>query len=490
MASSFIHNLLLNTFWAGLAKWISSLLGVFSTLILARLLLPEDFGLVATAAIITGFFEILSRLGTEQYIIKKQTLSSVDINTAWTIQLLAKLIIALLIAASSFFVPGFIGDPRLENILLVLTIVPIIIGLTNIELVLLKKELNFKQLTKIVTSSRVVSFVLTISIAYYYESYWAFIIGTLFYHFTTLFLSYYRCRSLPVFTLENVNQQFSFSKWTFLKGVVNYFGGKADSFIIAKFLGVTQLGAMNITGKINSLPSGLFVEPLTTVLFPAMSKSIGNKAEFSKRTQVMFFTLFAITCPLAVFIAINADLIATVALGDTNKWQLVPMLMFLLSPLVITGTLMGKLFDTLTLLGHVKLLFKFEIFTSVAAISIFSLLAYIGADIALFCYTKVAMSSLYCCILFVIAFKFFTINYRSFFIAIAVIIVSVLPYVFISGNIFVSSYSIVNLMFEAVIWILSYLILLVTFSSVIGRTSVELTYINDFSKKALNMFNK
>ena len=122
MSDSFFSQVLKGTFWVTFFRWVSVGLGTLSTVILARLLLPDDFGLVATAAIVTGFFEVFSRLGTEQYLIHKQKLTDEEINTAWTIQLISKLIISILIFLSSYYVPVIFNEPRLGDIIKVLAI--------------------------------------------------------------------------------------------------------------------------------------------------------------------------------------------------------------------------------------------------------------------------------------------------------------------------------------------------------------------------------
>ena len=92
-------------------KAVQRSLGLISLLILARLLTPEDFGLIALVSITVHFFDILSNVGSEQYIIQKQAVSEEDLNTAWTIDLLMKAALWLLLMLCAPLLAEFFEQP-------------------------------------------------------------------------------------------------------------------------------------------------------------------------------------------------------------------------------------------------------------------------------------------------------------------------------------------------------------------------------------------
>jgi len=368
LSDSFFSQVLKGTFWVTLFRWVSVGLGTLSTVILARLLLPDDFGLVATAAIVTGFFEVFSRLGTEQYLIHKQKLTDEEINTAWTIQLISKLIIAILIFLSSYYVPVIFNEPRLGNIIKVLAIIPMFMAFNNVGLILLKKEMKFKQLMLFQGVIKILVFAVTVIIAFILKSYWAFIVGNVLNYLLTALGSYYVSNYRPKLCLTKISSQFSFSIWTLLKGIVNYVNSRMDQLLVTKYLNVSLLGELTLGKKISSLPGGLVLGPLMDVLFPGLAKSLDNSQEFASRVQKLLFIIVFITLPLTSVIILLAEPIVSLFLGDTVKWVGVVEILPLLAPILITSALAGKLFDTFTLLGKVKFLFVYELIT--AAVSI------------------------------------------------------------------------------------------------------------------------
>lgn len=137
---SFVKKLASASFWLTIASWVSSAVGILTMLIFARILSVDEFGLIATATLVTAFFDLFSRLGTEAYLIKEVDPDSEDINTAWTIQLIIKLLIALTIFSFSSWTASYFNEPQLENILKALALIPLFLAFANIGIALLKKR--------------------------------------------------------------------------------------------------------------------------------------------------------------------------------------------------------------------------------------------------------------------------------------------------------------------------------------------------------------
>lgn len=369
--NSFISRVLRASFWATIAKWVDNGLGIISIMVLARLLTPDDFGLVAAATLITAGFDVLSRLGTDQYIIHKKDLDVSTINTAWTIQLIVKFGIFVLLITTSLILPHVIEEQRLPPILMTLAIIPLLMGMSNIGLVLLRKELEFKKIAKLESTAKILSFILTVSVAYGLKNYWAFICGMVFYYFIifigSYLISYYR----PKLTLIKSRAQFSFSTWTLLKGVVNYINGKIDQMLVTNYLSVSQFGLFSIGQRLNSIPNQLLISPVSTALFSGLAHSLNNMDEFSERVHKTLFLVFLFTVPFAICLRILAPHLVPIALGDDAKWIMVVDILKLLAPIMIVSALSGNIFNIFTLLGKVKYLFYFELVSAITSAFIF-----------------------------------------------------------------------------------------------------------------------
>ena len=89
------------------AKFISRIIGLFSTLILARILTPSDFAMIAIIAIVLHLFDVLSHTGSEQYIVQKSVVIDADLNTAWTLDILLKTSMFFVLLLMAPFVANF-----------------------------------------------------------------------------------------------------------------------------------------------------------------------------------------------------------------------------------------------------------------------------------------------------------------------------------------------------------------------------------------------
>ena len=126
-------------------RWAMRALGLFSTVIVARILSPEDFGVVAIALIAVGLLETVAYLGVDLSLIKDQSAGRDEFDTAWTIQLLQGGLIALLLFACSPLAASFFNEPRAQAVIAWLALRPILEGFQNIGLVTFRRDLKFSQ---------------------------------------------------------------------------------------------------------------------------------------------------------------------------------------------------------------------------------------------------------------------------------------------------------------------------------------------------------
>ncbi|WP_165312833.1 oligosaccharide flippase family protein [Vibrio ziniensis] len=459
---SFVSKVLSATLWITIVKWVTSVMGVVSTLILARILTPSDFGLVATATLVTAFFEILSRLGTEEYIIKSTSLTNEDIDTSWTLQLIVKLAISLLILSFSHYASVFFNEPRLTQVLMLLATVPVLVGLNNIGVILAKKEMKFKKIMKLELISKVCSFSLTITLAILIRNYWAFIFGTIFHYFIYTSLTYLFYQYRPKFCLRSFYKQIAFSQWTLLKGMVNYTSGKIDQILITKLLGVIELGAYTISQRIISIPSSLLLSPITDAVFPGLGQLLSDDKDFREKIQKTLFISVLVTTPIATIFFLLSTSIVELFLGDSDKWKIVVNILPLIAIQLINSNLCGIMFGVITLLGRVKFLFKFELVSSI----LFGVIYYLslkerGLEAVII--SKMVLGFLSSLFLLFILMKHVGISISRFFISVIPIVsCNLLSYCiadYISINYHFSSLAIVNLI---IIGVSFFLILFLT----------------------------
>lgn len=293
-------------------------LGIVSVAILARLLSPDDFGLVAMAMAVVGVVELLGAFGFDVAIIQKKDVARAHLDTVWTLSAALGLFNAALVCLLAYPAAAFYGDQRLVAIMLSVAAYVAFGGFTNVGVVLFRKEMRFRQEFIYLLSRRIVGFVAAISLAYILRSYWALVIGSVVAAAMGVGLSFAMHPYRPQLSLSSLGDIFGFSKWLFLNNLLLFIGGRSSDFIIGKFAGPSALGMYNLALEISTVPTVHMVAPINRVTLAAYARVTGSlealRAEYSR--VLAFVTLFV--APAGVGISVTASPLVTVLLGE--KW--------------------------------------------------------------------------------------------------------------------------------------------------------------------------
>jgi O-antigen/teichoic acid export membrane protein len=176
--------------WMLFFKLVDRGLAFVSTIVLARLLVPADFGLVAMAMSVMALIELASAFGFEVPLIQRTDPGRAHYDTAWTLRLMFGLFCGLATAALALPTAAFYGDPRLTLLMLVLSTSWLIESLENIGTVNFRRELDFRREFIFMLSKRLSAVAVTLVAALATQSYWALIAGTLTGRAVGLVLSY------------------------------------------------------------------------------------------------------------------------------------------------------------------------------------------------------------------------------------------------------------------------------------------------------------
>lgn len=303
-------------------------LGIVSTIILARLLVPADFGLVALATIFSGLLEVISNFGFEYALILNQKASRQHYDTAWTLTVLRSVITAVLLLIIAQPVASFFNDSRLGPVLGLLALSAFVGGFQNIGIVDFRKDMNFRKDFQFMVTQKLAGFVLTVALAYLWRDYWALVAGIVFFRIMGTVLSYIMHSFRPRFCLLEWRDLFGFSKWILATHIVLYLSQHFSTIIIGKLLNARTVGLYNIAFEIASLPTSELVQPITRALFPGYAKVAHDK----KRLVDLFLSSLAfvvlLAMPAGAGIGVLADPVVFVFLGE--RWrETIPLLQIL-----------------------------------------------------------------------------------------------------------------------------------------------------------------
>lgn len=310
---------LAGTGWMMGWRIISRSLGFVSLLILARLLAPSDFGVVALATSATAAIDSLSQLGVRDALVRLQEDRRDYYDTAFTFQVLRGLVTGVLIAVLSLFSENVLGEPRLQAVLLVLAAVAVVSSWENIGVVRFSREMDFRTQFILQAVPRVLGFAVTTVLAFLMHSYWALVWGAASAKLTGVLLTYVISAHHPSFSLHGWRYLLSFSFWSWGNGLAAVVWTRADPFLLSSALGSTTLGLYMIAGEIALLPVSELIDPASMALFPGFSLAQRNGTDPLKIGLTVSGVLALCAAPFAIGVSACSGLLVAALLGP--KWD-------------------------------------------------------------------------------------------------------------------------------------------------------------------------
>ena len=314
--------------WMVAMRFAIRALGVVSMVILARLLVPADFGLFAMASITYGLIQIMGAFGFNLVLIQKQKAGRDYYDTVWTLRILKGVATCCLLFAIAVPMADFFGDPRLVEIVYVLALVALVRGVSNIGIVDFRKYLNFHKDFMFEVAVKLAMFCVTITAAFLLRSYWALVIGIASGGLVRVALSYAMHPYRPRLSLARWREIMHFSKWLLVNNILVFANRQSASLIVGRILGATSLGLYTLAYEIASLAASVLVAPIRRALLPGYAK-LAHDFEALRKSYIDGLALILMLCaPAAVGIGLVADPMVRLFLGD--KWlDAIPLLQVL-----------------------------------------------------------------------------------------------------------------------------------------------------------------
>ena len=304
--------------WTTAGRVFTNLVGLASTIILARLLLPSDFGIVAIATTILAIAQSVTDLSLSSALIQRKDVQDEHFHSVWTISILRSAVIAIVIGLAAYPLARFYGDPDLFAVLIAAGVIAAIPGLGSPRLAMMTKALIFWQDFAVQVTQRIVIVIASVAVAVVTQSYWALLIGNLVGAVSSVALSYALAPYLPRLSLSKFRELFAYSFWLSMGATVNTLNWKFDQLVLGYLVGNTSLGIYTIADNLSGLPVRETTAPLNNTLFPAFSRIAHDPERLRQgylRAQSM---VCAIALPVGFGFATVADPIVRLLLGE--KW--------------------------------------------------------------------------------------------------------------------------------------------------------------------------
>jgi O-antigen/teichoic acid export membrane protein/glycosyltransferase involved in cell wall biosynthesis len=258
--------------WMIALRWSIRLTGLISTIILARLLVPADFGIVAMAMIVVGMLEILNQTGQKLAIIRQHEPTREHFDTAWTLSVIIGLLIGAAIFILAPFTSYYFHEPRAVPVMQWLSLRAVIGGFENIGIVNFRRDLRFDRFFLYNMYPKLISFVVTITLAIIWQNYWALVAGILTSQLALNIASYVMHPYRPRFSLAKVGEIGSFSGWTLFRTIGIYLNTQIDQVAVGGAFGSSVMGRYSVAADLASSPLDEINGPMVAVLYPVMSR--------------------------------------------------------------------------------------------------------------------------------------------------------------------------------------------------------------------------
>ena len=455
----------MSLFWVSIEKFGYSGLSFISIIVLSRILVPQDFGLIGAIAIFISISQMVVESGLGASLVKKENPTNIDFSTIFIFNLSISIVLYIILFLVSPLIASYYDKPILSDLIRVLSLSIIFNAFTLTQRVHLIRDLNFKKQSLISISSLLMSIIISISLAFIGMGVWALVFQQLSYSFIYAVLVFFTVKYYPCFSfsMPSFKKLYSFGSKIFGASLIRITYNDIFSMIIAKKFNIGITGLYYQSKKLVDFPVN-FLRALTDgATFPILAK-IQNSEEFKDMCRKLNRGIFVIAAPLLLSLSFFCEPYILIVLGD--KWvEAIPFLK-ILSLSAIPLALESISHNIIKATGHAGYILKTEIIKK--TIGFLLLFLAIQYSIEHILWSIVICNMLACLINILIVGKITFYTYKSQFKDIFIpIILSLIAFsvVYLFDKYIVSvEILLINLMIKITLLLLIYFLLGISFN--------------------------
>lgn len=305
--------------WIAVLRASTRAIAFLKTIILARILVPSQFGAYGVALLVLGFLEVMTETGVNVILIQEKETDKY-INSAWVVSIIRGAIIALVIILLTPFIVTFFHSPESKDLLYAMSIVPFIRGFINPSIVKFQKQLHFNKEFWYRFSIFMIDSITAIIFTVITHNPIGIIIGLIAGVISEVVLSYIVVNPRPLLQFEKfyMSKLFHKGKWITASGVFNYLFHNADNIIVGRLLGTGSLGVYQVAYSFSILPITEIADVFSRVTFPVFAKIAGDKDRLRTAFIKTIIVVSLLTFPFGIILYVFPKEIVTLVLGE--KW--------------------------------------------------------------------------------------------------------------------------------------------------------------------------
>ena len=301
--------------WSISSQLVVQALSFVSMIILARLLTPDDFGVVAIGLATQAVVGSLLVVTPGQALVRLRRIGRTHLNTAFTMTLIRAVGVGAILALSAWPLSLAYDDPRLVNIMLILGLATTTNGFANPATIFFDRELVFWQRFATQTSAKLMSLIVSATLAWLTGSYWALLLGSLAGQWVTILVSYIVKPYRPGFSLRRFSDIWGFSKNITVSAVIDTLSWRMDEFVIPAFSSPAMLGRYTMGTQISSMAVQNLTQPVISTLYPAFARIAHDRRALTTNYLKVVELVLSLSLPAGVGIALLAGPLVTLLLG-------------------------------------------------------------------------------------------------------------------------------------------------------------------------------
>lgn len=366
--------------WTGVATIITTSLYLIQTAVLARLLSPEDFGLMAMIMVVLGFAQAYADMGVSKAIIHRQDITIPQLSSLYWLNVFSGLAVFAILAALRPVIVQLYGEPRLNDLLIWSAAVFLITPFGQQFQILLQKELLFNRIAVVDILSLGAGVALSIVCATWGHGVWSLIWGQLCATGVKMLMlagiGVGRWRPAFRFRTSDLKGYLSFGFFQMGEGSINYFNSRLDQMLIGSLVGAQGLGYYNLAFNVVIAPIVKINPILTRVAFPVFSQVQSDHGRLKRGYMLVIRALSVVNFPLLCGVAVVAPLFVPVVFGP--QWQPSVVLIQVLAVVALMKSIGNPVGSLLLAKGRADLGFYFNAMKLITQIPGIFLGAYLG----------------------------------------------------------------------------------------------------------------
>lgn len=306
--------------WMFAWRMTTRILGLVSTLVLVRLLTPEDFGLFGLAFAVIATLETVLATGVDAQLVRARQTSRDLYDTVFTLNVIRGITLALLMLASAAPAAEFFREPRIEAVMQALAVIPLLAGIGNVGVAEFSRNLDFAKVFKLLIVPRLLQIGVTVAAAATFQSYWALIIGAIIGRAIATAFTYVVHPYRPRLTLKLWRELLGISFWTWAISIATAVRDRTGTFVIGRMLGMHDLGVFTMSVELASLPTSEIASPISQATMPGLAASLrsGDTAAVSRAFLRILGSTVTIALPAAIGVSLVAGPLVVLLLGQ--RW--------------------------------------------------------------------------------------------------------------------------------------------------------------------------